>query len=367
VLQDGSTMPRNASIPPTAEDFGRSTNKVEEENLDKIVYTMANVPQKQAIDTPRVKAIHHDPENVPPSLLAARQAMERGRYDEARELLPRMAREDPPVWARQEAAFRTASSWWYEGELEKAVAALADFKKSFPNSWYVPEASQHRARALVELDRPQEAVAEFKSLRETKGLAHEVQLEADYWLVWIAERLATRAKDNRALDQVVRDYEALVPRIGGRANLAWLVRRVQVGRASALLAQGKTPEAQQALTQLASSTPATDKLALAGTHTLLGNAVLKASPKADEATFHQALRHFLRVVTLYGDAPGAEDYLAESLYQSGEMFWQLHSMMKEETERTGYRQRAHREWRDVRQRFPQSGWAQQANQALTRR
>ena len=74
------------------------------------------------------------------------------------------------------------------------------------------------------------------------------------------------------------------------------------------------------------------------------------------------------MITLYGNTPGAEEWMAESLYRAGMMFDELRPAQAKTDEdkaasRMG-RARARREWTECVQRYPRSQWAAKARAKL---
>lgn len=349
-----------AGNPPSESDFEQSTIEVVEENLDKVVYRLEGVPTPQTIETARVRAIHHDPSSIPADLQKGRALLARDDYDGAREALEKVAASaSEPGWARAEAAYHAAVSFAYAGDNGGAEAALSAFKNAFPKSRYVTQATEQRAKALLALDRVDDARGEFASAKKLPGAGEDVQIESDYWLAWIDEQVATRKGDAAGLATAQKAYEALINRLQGKSQYESMLRRCQAGRAACMIATGKAADALKDLERLAGDTK--DRRALAGIHTKLGLATLRAAPAGDKAAQKRALQHYLRVVVLYGDEPGAEEDCAESMYSAGLLFRDLKDTAPD------YPSRARRELNEVVQRFPGSVWAQRAKEALVSR
>ena len=74
------------------------------------------------------------------------------------------------------------------------------------------------------------------------------------------------------------------------------------------------------------------------------------------------------MVTLYGSAPGAEEYLAESMFRSGQLFNEMRPANTETDEQKAearkLRSYAVREWRECAGRYPNSPWGRKAAQKV---
>lgn len=352
--QDGKcTGNPKASFPPAEGDFAASTIEIVEENVDKVSYRLEGIATLQSLDTSKVKALYHDPDSVPLELKKGKQALDRDDFAAAREAFAKVT---SPLWAKAEADWLAASSFLAEGNPGEAEQALAAFKAEHANSRFVPKATEARARALLQLNRVGDAKGEFTSLKSAKGIGEDAALEADYWLAWIDEQVAAAKNDAAGIGAAQRAYEALVTKLSGKTQYESLLRRCQVGRAACLIASGKAQDAKDALEKLAGETK--DARALAGIYNKLGMATLRSATAGDRAAQKKALLHYLRVVVLYADEPGAEEDCAEAMYQAGFLFRELKDVAPD------YVQRAVREWREVMARYPGSVWATRAKEAL---
>lgn len=360
VNSSGKTEPvRDAGTPPSADEFGKSNWEIVDDNLDGITFHIADVPQLQSRKSDSIRAVYHDPANTPGELVRGRQLVERGDYADAREQLGRVqANPEALAWAKAEAAFRAADTFMDEGNAPEAEKALAGFKAAFPKSRWVTVATEHRARALMALDKIEDAKAEFASLKKLPGVSDDISTEADYWLVWIDMKVGMKRADQAAVTAALKAFDMLIQKLGGKSQFEILLRRCQSDRAACMVFTGKAAEAKAELEKLAAA--AKDPRALASIYNQLGNATWRAAT-TDKDQMRAALFHYLRVVTLYGDAPGAEEDCAEAMFHAGELFREL----KDQGE--NWRQRAVREWNDVIARFPGSDWARQAKQALSGR
>ena len=345
-----------ASFPPAEGDYAASTAEIVEENVDKITYRLEGIPTLQSIDTARVKAIYHDPDSIPGELRKGNQALARDDFPGAREAFSKVS---DPKWARAEASWLAAQSWLAEGDGAAAEKALAAFKAENPTSRFVAKATEARARALLQLGKVEDAKTELRQLVKIPGLGEEATFEADYGLAWIDEQVAAQKNDAAGIAAAQKLYDALIAKLGGKAQYEALLRRCQVGRARCMLASGKAPEARDVLEKMAADTK--QRRALAGIYNALGTATLRAAPAGDKEAQKQALLHYLRVVILYGEEPGAEEDCAEAMYHAGFLFRELKALGPD------YGQRAVREWRELVDRFPGSAWATRAKNALAGR
>jgi hypothetical protein len=191
--------------------------------------------------------------------------------------------------------------------------------------------------------------------------------EVDYWITWIDEQVASQANDKTGLAKALKGYETLGITLKGRKGMDGLRGKCQVGEASCVVALGRFADAQAITSKLVESNE--DPLVRAGAYTLLGRSiVLQSAGSSDAAKNKEALLHFLKVITLYGNTPGAEEWMAESLYRAGMMFEELRpTQAKTDEDKAAVsmaRARARREWSECVQRFPRSPWAAKAKVKL---
>ena len=348
-----------ASVPPQAGDYAGSSWEILDWTLEGVTYRIEGVPQPQTLPAAQVRAVYFDPDTVPPALAKGRALSDRGDYPGARDAFAGVQKDSEALpWAKSEAAFRSADSYVDEGNAAEAEKALAGFKSSFPKSHWVTTATSRRASALMALERIDDAKTEYASLKKLPGVPEDVAAESDYYLVWIDEQVAARRSDAAALQKVIRAYEDLIQKYSGKSQYDTLARRCQVGRASCLIQTGKADEAKDVLEKMAKE--AKEPRVLAAIYNKLGTATWH-SAKTDKAQMRQALFHYLRVVTLYGDAPGAEDDCAEAMFHAGELFKELREPGND------WAARARREWNDVVARFPGTDWARKAKEAIVSR
>lgn len=348
-----------ASVPPAAGDYAGSDWEILEENIDGITYRIGDLPQAQSLPRSNVKAVYHDPSLTPQELTRGEALLDRGDFDAARAALARVDK-DPQAqtWAKAQAAFLAAKSYADESKPADAEKAYAQFKQAFPKSWWVVSATEGRARALLSMDKIEDAKTEFASLRKLPGVSEDVAVEADFWLVWIDEQVAVAKNDQAALEAARKAYEALITKLQGKPALEALFRRAKAGRASVLIAQGKHADAKTDLEK--DIKDAKDPRALASLYNKLGLATWRAAP-TDKKELRAALEHFLRVVTLYGTAEGADEDCAEAMYHAGALFKELRDQGPD------WGLRARREWNECTSRFPGSPWARKAKLALAER
>lgn len=370
VLKSGRMVGNaKASNPPSPGDYAESNFEIDEENLDKVVYRIAGVPTPQTIKFDDVDTIYHDPDLVPLDLAQGKEQLRQRQYENALDSFTKAAKDaSAPKWAQAEAAVRAADALYDLGDLEGATKAYDAFVKTHSQSRWVPHATEHLAR--IKLDRGDIAGARagFEALKGMRGLPENQRYEVEYWIVWIDEQVAQQKNDTGALEKARKGYEGLITTIRGRSGLAELQGKCEVGKASCVVGAGRHAEAEQLLEKLIKDH--TSPTVRAAAYTLLGRViVLQNTGTNDRAKYKTALLHFLRVVTLYGDAPGADPYLAEALFRSGELFNELRpanpTSEEEKQESTMARLRARREWQECMQRFPNSPWAQKARAAMS--
>ncbi len=373
VLKGGRTLgPPKASVPPTDEDYAKSNITIVEENLDKVVFKIAGVPTPQNVKAADVEETFHDPSTSPPSLTRGKRLLAGGQNEDAYALFEQVGGDKrAPKWARAEAAYRMGEALWRAGALDDAAKAFDGFLSSWPTSKYVPTATQANARIKLAKGDVAGARAAFTALGKMSGLPDAEKLEIDYWINWIDEQVALQKGDKATLGKALKGYEALARSLKSRKGMEDLYGKCQVGAISCLLGLGRYADGQSAATKLVEQN--TDALVRAGGHTLLGRAiVLQNAGSNDKVQYKAALLHFLKVVTLYGNEPGAEEWMAESLYRAGELFNELRptgaaaddDKDKVKAAITMARQRARREWRACVQRFPRSPWAEKARRSL---
>jgi len=356
---DGKTGGNSrAGVPPKGDDFAGSNWEVVDWGIDKVTYKIEGVPQVQSVDASKIKDVYYDPQNVPQGLARGKSLADAGNSAEARETLDRVAKDSgAPPWARAEAAFVAAKTFADDGDSAGAVQALGEFKKAFKDSKWVLQATEIRANALLKLGKVNEARDEFASLKNIVGSGDNA-LQVDYYLIWLDEKVAAKAKDQAGIQKAKSGYEALLTKLSGKSSMDVLARRCQVGVASCLIELGQHGEAKTLLEKMIKD--ANDQRVLAAAYNMLGTATWRAAPSKKEE-MRQALLHYLRVVVLYGDASGAEDDCAEAMFHAGELFRELRDQGPD------WMARARREWTEVKARFPGTIWAQKAEQALVGR
>jgi len=369
LMKSGRTVgTANSNIPPTEENFDNSTFTISEENLDKVLYTISGVPTPQEVKSDEIDRIFHDPSTIPTGLTRGKHMIDGGQFEDAFDVLGSVAADkSAPKWAQAEAAYLQGVALWSAGALDDAAKTFDDFLVTWKNSRYVPDATKANARIKLAKGDVAGARSAFEALKKLKGLPESELLEVDYWINWIDEQVAVQKSDKAGLEKAMKGYETLLLSLKGRSGLEDLIGKCQVGRIGCLMGLGRYAEGEQEASKLVESNK--DPLVRAGAYTLLGRAiVLQTAGKNDRAKFKEALLHFLKVVTLYGDTPGAEDWNAESLFRAGELFNELRPMQtateEEKADALMARMRAQREWRECVQRYPSSQWAKKARASM---
>lgn len=356
---DGKTGGNSrAALPPKGDDFAGSNWEVVDWGVEKVTYRIEGVPQIQSVDASKIKNVYFDPANVPQALSRGRSLADAGNWAEARETLDHVSKDSSaPAWARAEAAYVAAQTYASDGDTSGAVDALGAFKEAFKDSKWIVEATETRANLLLKLGKVDDARKEFASLKNFVG-AGDNALQVEYYLIWLDEKVAAKAKDQAGIQKAKSAYEALLTKLSGKSAMDVLSRRCQVGIASCMIELGQHAEAKALLEKMIKD--ANDQRVLAAAYNMLGTATWRAAPsKKDE--MRQALYHYLRVVCLYGDAAGTEDDCAEAMFHAGELFRELRDQGQD------WMARARREWTEVKARFPGTVWAQKAEQALVGR
>jgi len=357
-----------ASNPPVDGDYAGSNITITEENLDKVVFKIDGVPTPQDVKAGDVDEVYHDPSTTPTGLLRGKRLLESGQFEDAYAILESVSDDSSaPKWARAEASYRMGEATWYAGALTDAAKTFDAFLSKWSKSKYVPGATKANARIKLANGDVKGARTAFLSLKKLPGLPDIEKLEVDYWITWIDEQVAAQANDKSGLEKALKGYQTLAISLKGRKGMEDLRGKGLVGAASCIVSLGRFAEAQEITSKLVKSND--DPLVRAGAYTLLGRAiVMESAGTSNAAKNKEALLHFLKVITLYGNTPGAEEWMAESLYRAGTMFDELRpaqtSTPEDKDAARMARMRAVREWRECVQRFPRSGWAKKAQVKL---
>jgi tetratricopeptide (TPR) repeat protein len=358
----------NSNVPPTESDYAESKMTIVEENLDKIVFRLEGVPTPQELEAGNIDVTYHDPSLAPTALLRGKRLLGSGQYEDAFAMFEEVTGDArAPKWAQAEAGYRLGEVLWMAGALDDAAKAFDSFLGTWKKSKYVPSATQANARIKLEKGDVEGARAAFAALKKMSGLPEAESLEIDYWINWIDEKVALQKNDKAGLEKALKGYENLARSLKSRKGMEDLHGKCLVGAISCKLGLGQHAEGQADATKVVEEYK--DPLVRAGAHTLLGRAiVLQNAGSNDKAAYKTALLHFLKVVTLYGNEPGAEEWMAESLFRSGELFNELRpAQAKTEEDKAAVlmaRLRARREFQECIQRFPRSEWAQKARRAM---
>lgn len=348
-----------AAVPPGSGDYAGSSWEVTDETLDGVTYRIEGVAQSQTLPASSVKMVYHDPETVPPALTAGRQLMERGDFAAARDQLGRVAKDAEALpWAKQEAAYLAAESYLDEGNAPEAEKQLAGFKSAFPKSKWVTSATAARARALLALDKIEDAKSEFASLKKLPGVPEEIGVEADYSVVRIDYAVAVNKGDQAGLANAQKGFEALLQKTSGKSQFERTSRLAQIGRAACMTYLGKPADAKAELEKAIKDVK--DARVLAAAYNALGTATWRAAA-ADKAQMRAALFHYMRVVVLYSEEPGTDEDAAEAGYHAGELFRELKDTAPD------YPARARREWAEVASKYPGTTWALRSREAMAGR
>jgi tetratricopeptide (TPR) repeat protein len=366
---------RNAAVPPRMEDFEASDIEVIEENLDEVRYRLKAVADLQAVKSRDVREVFHDPSLTPSDLKAGQKRMDQLDYAGARDSFEKVVKSrSAPPWARDRAAFEIANSYWWEGDLNATVKAMRDFRSQHGRSRLIGAATRVAARASLALGKADDARKEFEQLKSIPGIPEAEALEAEYYIANLDERVGTAnptAPDKALIKRARTAYRDLYNKLQTKPEMARTRGLCVVGIASCDIALGDHSAARPRLEKLIASQKgdARDDLVLAGAYTRLGNVLLAENAQAnDPAVYKQAQLHFLRVVTLYGNAEDADDYMAEALFRAGELFSVLRPAKATDDEskekRKEYLRRARRELSECVKRYGHTAWGQRARAAL---
>ncbi len=361
---------RKASDPPTADDYAGSNFTVVREDIDFIYYTIPGVADEQRISMDKVIEIYHEPANTPRGLARGERLVDNAQWaDAAAELEDVIAGSTTPAWAKAKAAYLLGVAHAGAGDHANAAKLLDGFLSTYSKSRYIPRVTMELARSHVATGAYDKAGATFKRLSAMKGLSEADKIEAQYGSAWLDQQIAEARKDTAGLESALKGYESLLTKIRTNKNMKDLVGKCTIGKASCLVGLGRSAEAKT-LCEKAIKT-SKDEFVRAGAYTMLGRVMVQgaaAGGGGDIKVYQEALLHFLRVVTLYGSAPGAEEYMAESMYTAGELFYELRptksdSQADKDQART-YRSYARREWRECAMRYPNSPWGRKAAQKV---
>jgi hypothetical protein len=358
VLSDGRAVgAANAADPPVPADFAASNVTVLEENLTGVVYVQKDAPVHQTLPRAQVRAVLHDPATTPPDLAAARALVASGKLAEARTRWAKLADNIvAPAWARTEALFRRAESFFLADELEAAVRELGTFQQECSRSRFVLDAKRLRAQALAELGRAADARVEFGAAAGLPGVSDEERATLQFLAAWVDVAAALRAGDARAAQDALRPVAAL--RSAPDVQRTAVPARCDAVRAAVLVASGKDADAADAAGELVRT--ANDPFALAVANVVLGDVARRRGSRAD---LDEALERYLRTALVHRDAEGASEFVAAAGLRAGDLFLELGAKDGNAVEAAV---RARREWEEVVRRFPRTDGAKRARAALAK-
>ena len=351
---------RKASTPPAAGDYAGSNFQVVEHRIDAVLYRIEGIADMQQIAGDKVVQVHYDPDTTPPGLIQGERLLDAGSYADAADVLGRVASSArTPPWAKAKAAYLGALAAASDGGAAAAVSAFSSFVSSHPKSYLVPQATMDLARAHVASGAFDKARSTFKSLGSMPGLSDTDRIEAEYGSAWLDEQVAARKNDKAGLEKAMKGYDSLLTKLRGRKNAADLIGKCTMGKASCLVALDRGNEAVSLCEKAIAGS--SDPLVRAGAYTLLGRTTYLGAVKSGDADkLEEGLLHFLRVITLYSGAPGADDFAAESHYRAGEAFRELANDQKDQDEKRRLLSYASREWRECAQMYGHTEWGRRA-------
>lgn len=317
---------------------GQVTAQVEvvEETCKEVVFQYeAARGVKSRVSAAEVLRVEYS--NQPSSMrkgIAAKNAM---RFAEAIGYFKTAMRATNRQWVKQYSLNYLAESMFGSGDAAGAVDTWKTLLREFPETRFLGEARLGIAAALLSTGDKAGAVKAFADARQ----AVESKSLGKYWQLRV--RLAEVAVDVVAKEwQAAKGkYDNLV-RDSNRDGFDDVVAQAQVGASRARVELGDIDGASQDLRDLVESDSASDAL-LAAAYTLLGRCYGKSERQQD------ALMAYLRVVVLF---PHVTSEAPRAFYEAAAV---LTAMGGEQN--TG---RARQLTRELKERFPQSEWAQKA-------
>lgn len=330
-----------------------------EEGLREVVYKKTPGGADARLSTEEVVSVEYS--RMPKPLEEAATAIDDGKFGEAAESYAAYLAELPPEgdkrfkWAPAYAAFRLIEVRSTLGELAAASSAADQLIKSHPDSRYLPKAYLLRAQLLRLQEKPKQALeglAAFEALIREKQLAPALELEC---------RLAKALVDPALKGVAKRDQiQLVIEALGAQPSPALARARAALGEAfleEALAQSGaqgaKLFEQAEATFKTVAASEFADDASLAAAYTGLGECDYQRGlgKERKPELVRSALRHFLRVVELYGDQ---SMYVPRALFMAGRCF----DGLEDPTSRA----RAQMLYERLAADYPGSSWTTQAKQ-----
>jgi TolA-binding protein len=327
-----------------------------EEGLRELVYKPARGAEAR-LAAEEVISVEY--KRMPKPLEEAATAVSDGKFGEAEDSLEAYLAELPAEgdkrfkWAPAYAAFRLIEVRNTLGDLAGAASAADQMIKAHTDSRYLPQAYLLRAQALRQLDKHKQALeglAAFEALIREKQLAPALELEC---------RLAKALVDPALKGVAKRDQiQIVIDALGAQPSPA--LARAKAALGEAFLEEALSPGSAQSakLFEQAAQTfhsvvaaELADDASLAAAYTGLGECDYQrgVGKERKPELVRSALKHFLRVVELYGDQ---SLYVPRALFMAGRCF----DGLEDPTSRA----RAQSLYRRLASDYPGSHWAEQA-------
>jgi tetratricopeptide (TPR) repeat protein len=330
---------------PSIEDLGRSNITVLDENYDETTYKYADVPNKQKVDTQKVRRVIYG--EKPSRFIEASEAMGNADYATAVALFDELAKNKRNKdWVRMYSLYNIGRIHQEgRGDWQNAVAAWDRLQKAFPKSKFLPKALVQKGLAWLNLGNEAKARQAFGQLERLKGLPDSEKMAAKYWLIKITQLKGEKTRNATLLNQALEAYKRLLADVENDTDLTNVAILARLGIGDCLLGLEKFADALAFFQKIAASSD--DPSVLAGAYNGLGRCHFA------KEEWNDALMSFLRTVVLYNENP---ELTAMALYWAAKSY----------TMRQGddWKNRARTLFRECMGRFPTSSWARESQKAL---
>lgn len=328
---------------------------IESEKLAGVSYKGKGASETIAID--QVAAVEYDrrPKPIDEAAVQAVDGNREGAFitlkDYVAAQLDNPSDERRYPWAAAFAA-RRAIELAQERQAWGDLIAMADtLIGSFPDSRHVPFAYLAKADAQAlqgKRDDAERTLTQFASLVESKGLPQSYALSARLTKATVSATLKPEVRLTE-LEAVSKAAEGNFPAVFVDSLVARGETYLQIGFDDKAR-RGEMIDKARVLFERASSAPAASRRTVAAAMTGLAECLyLGANPETDKDAIRRARELYLRVGVLY---PEQTQYAARALFTAGRCF----DLLDEEQSK----QRAQRLYREVRQRYPDTVWAENA-------
>ncbi|MEM7310186.1 MAG: hypothetical protein AAF682_26160 [Planctomycetota bacterium] len=253
-------------------------------------------------------------------------------------------------WAPAYAAQRAIEICQVLDDVAGVVKRSDRLITNFADSRYVPSAYLAKAGAQSRQGKGSAAQSTLEALNQlvqSQSLSRRWALEAQLGLILTDESMGGDAKRDK-LEEVVSDAGSLFPTVASRAQVSIGETYLdEIDAASQGKREGIAEQAQDIFGRIVKDQKA-DSETLAAAYAGLGTALFHIGAiRRDTKVTHESLMNFLRVIVLYKD---------HSRYVSQSMFFAM-LIFKQTEDVDRFREM---KWK-LQQRYPQSTWAEQAN------